>query len=155
VNGGGFSRPFQGLTVCGDSFLLEVGPDFVVAAVVDGLGHGYESSVAAVKAVEVIKRSLEQPVGEIVLRCHRELKETRGAAIGVLKVMSDGQGQFCGVGNIEVQLGNQLSRSQVHDTRLARSAAAVAPVAAIAAAAGVAAIATVGAPNADSSCSIS
>lgn len=103
MKGGGFSRPFQGLTVCGDSFLLEQGEDFVVAAVVDGLGHGYESSVAAVKAVEVIQRSLEQPVGEIVLRCHRELKETRGAAIGVLKVGSDGRGEFCGVGNIEVQ----------------------------------------------------
>jgi hypothetical protein len=38
-----------------------------------------------------------------VLRCHQELKSTRGAAIGLLKVEPDGRGEFCGIGNVEVQ----------------------------------------------------
>jgi hypothetical protein len=103
LKSGGFSRPFQGLTVCGDSFVTLQREGFFVAAVIDGLGHGYDSSVAAVRAGEVIQQYADLPVGEIVLRCHRELKPTRGAAVGVLRVADSGEGQFCGVGNIEVQ----------------------------------------------------
>ena len=31
------------------------------------------------------------------------MKTTRGAAVGVLKVGPDGRGEFCGIGNVEVQ----------------------------------------------------
>jgi hypothetical protein len=71
--------------------------------VIDGLGHGHESAVAAVRAVEVIRESLDLNVSAIVMRCHKELKPTRGAAVGVLKVGADGKGEFCGIGNVEVQ----------------------------------------------------
>jgi hypothetical protein len=101
---GGFSRPFKGLSICGDSFVIEEEADgTILAAVIDGLGHGYESWVAAEKAVEVIRANVDRQVDEIVLRCHQELRTTRGAAVGVLKVDEGGTGAFCGVGNIEVQ----------------------------------------------------
>lgn len=103
MRGGGFSRPFKGLTVCGDSFLFEQRPGYVIAAVIDGLGHGYESSVAAAKAVEVIRQRADASVGQILLSCHQELRATRGAAVGILKLGADGAGEYCGVGNIEVQ----------------------------------------------------
>jgi hypothetical protein len=99
---GGFSRPFKGLTICGDAYVLDRRNGTLLAAVVDGLGHGYESSVAAERAVEVIHAHADQGVEQIVLRCHQELRVTRGAALGVLKIESDGRGEFCGVGNIEV-----------------------------------------------------
>jgi hypothetical protein len=104
VKSGGYSRPFVGLTVCGDSFVATGAEDgSFIAAVIDGLGHGHESAVAAVRAVEVIQESLGLTASAIVLRCHAELKPTRGAAIGLLRVEADGRGEFCGIGNVEVQ----------------------------------------------------
>jgi hypothetical protein len=108
---GGFSRPFRGLTICGDSFVVEERDGGLLAAVIDGLGHGYESWVAASRAVEVIRGSLDLSVDAIVRRCHQELRVTRGAAIGVLKLDAGGAGEFCGVGNIEVQSLNGSSPS--------------------------------------------
>jgi hypothetical protein len=106
VKSGGYSRPFKGLNICGDSFVIEQSNGSFLAAVIDGLGHGYESWVAAEKAAEVIRASTDLSVNEIVLRCHQELRTTRGAAVGVLKVEENGTGEFCGVGNIEVQALN-------------------------------------------------
>jgi hypothetical protein len=108
---GGFSRPFRGLNICGDSFVVEERDGALLAAVIDGLGHGYESWVAASTAAEVIRGSLDLSVDAIVRRCHQELRVTRGAAIGVLKLDTGGAGEFCGVGNIEVQSLNGSSPS--------------------------------------------
>lgn len=103
---GGFSRPFKGLTVCGDSFLVEERSGALLSAVIDGLGHGHESSIAAEKAVEVIRAHPDLPVGTLMQRCHEQLRPTRGAAVGILRIEPDGRGEFCGVGNIEVQALN-------------------------------------------------
>ena len=103
---GGFSRPYKGLSICGDSFVIEKYNGTVLAAVIDGLGHGYESSVAATRAVEVIRESADLSVGVILQRCHKELRVTRGAAVGILKIEEEGAGEFCGIGNIEVQAVN-------------------------------------------------
>jgi phosphoserine phosphatase RsbX len=111
MKSGGFSRPFKGLNICGDSFVIEERDGSFLAAVIDGLGHGYESWVAASTAVEVIRGSLDLSVDGIVRRCHQELRVTRGAAIGVLKIGPGGDGEFCGVGNIEVQSLNGSSPS--------------------------------------------
>lgn len=108
---GGYSRPFKGLTVCGDSFVVEHREGALLAAVIDGLGHGYESSVAAERAVEVIREFAELSVGAILQRCHQELKVTRGAAVGILKIEASGEGEFCGIGNIEVQALNGAAPS--------------------------------------------
>jgi len=108
---GGFSRPFRGLNICGDSFVIEERDGTFLAAVIDGLGHGYESWVAASTAADVVRASFDLSVDGIVRRCHQELRVTRGAAIGVLRVAPDGAGEFCGVGNIEVQSINGSSPS--------------------------------------------
>ena len=108
---GGFSRPYKGLSVCGDSFVIERRNGTVLAAVVDGLGHGYESSVAAGRAAEVIREHADRSVEAILRLCHQELRVTRGAAVGILKVEEGGYGEFCGIGNIEVQALNGQSPS--------------------------------------------
>jgi hypothetical protein len=102
VRAGGWSRPFRGMAACGDEFLIEAGDTDFIAAVIDGLGHGHEASIAAVRAVEAIRETKTLNVEEIVLHCHEALRETRGAAVGVLKVDAAGKGSFCGVGNIDV-----------------------------------------------------
>ena len=106
MRSGGFSRPYKGLSICGDSFVIEELEGATLAAVIDGLGHGYESWVAASTAVEVIRGSIDLPVHTIVQRCHQELRPTRGAAVGLMKIDKDGKGEFCGIGNIEVQALN-------------------------------------------------
>lgn len=103
MRSGGYSRPYRGLTVCGDSFVLEESNGSFLAAVVDGLGHGYESSVAAEAAAATIRAHLELGVDEILKRCHQALRVTRGAAVGILKIDGSGGGEFCGVGNIELR----------------------------------------------------
>lgn len=108
---GGFSRPFRGLNICGDSFVVEERDGTFLTAVIDGLGHGYESWVAASTAAEVIRAHADLSVDGILRRCHQELRVTRGAAVGVLKVAPGGEGEFCGVGNIEVQALNGSSPS--------------------------------------------
>ncbi len=102
MKAGGWSRPFRGLAACGDEFLAEAAADGFLAAVIDGLGHGHEASLAAKHAVEAIRQTHDLTVEEIVLHCHEALRETRGAAVGVLKVDPSGKGNFCGVGNIDV-----------------------------------------------------
>lgn len=103
---GGFSRPYKGLSICGDSFLIEERRGTTLVAVVDGLGHGYESSVASERAIAVIREFGDLAVGPLLLRVHQELKTTRGAALGLLKIDEQGAGEFCGIGNIEVQALN-------------------------------------------------
>jgi hypothetical protein len=104
MKSGGYRRPFVGLSVCGDSFLFEESADGdFLAAVIDGLGHGPESAAASERAVEVIRESTHLTASAIVLRCHQELRSTRGAAMGLLKVDAQGRGEFCGIGNVEVQ----------------------------------------------------
>jgi Stage II sporulation protein E (SpoIIE) len=101
---GGFSRPLDGFAECGDTFVVERSPGGeLLVAVVDGLGHGAEAATAALAAAGAIRETLDLPVGEILRHCDRALQPTRGAAVGVLKLDEDGRGEFCGIGNIEVQ----------------------------------------------------
>ena len=111
MKSGGFSRPYKGLNICGDSFVIEQREGTLLAAVIDGLGHGYDSWVAASAAAEVIRANPELSVDGLLRKCHQELRVTRGAAIGVLKLEATGHGEFCGVGNIEVQALNGSSPS--------------------------------------------
>jgi negative regulator of sigma-B (phosphoserine phosphatase) len=101
---GGFSRPLPGFAECGDAYLIApCASGELAVAVIDGLGHGAEAARAAAAAVETIRRHLELPAGEILRHCDQALRATRGAALGILKVAEDGRGEFCGIGNIEVQ----------------------------------------------------
>jgi negative regulator of sigma-B (phosphoserine phosphatase) len=104
---GGYSRPLAGFAECGDAFVIGgVDPDRdgpLLVAVVDGLGHGREAGVAAQAAARVVLERRALPVDEIVRHCDRDLQPTRGAAMGVLRLGEDGRGEFCGIGNIEVQ----------------------------------------------------
>jgi hypothetical protein len=101
---GGFSRPLPGFAECGDAFLIApCASGELAVALIDGLGHGAEAARAAAAAIGAIREHLELPASEILLHCDQALRPTRGAALGILKVAEDGRGEFCGIGNIEVQ----------------------------------------------------
>jgi len=138
---GGFSRPFRGLTVCGDRFFTAEAGGSVVAAVIDGLGHGFESSEAAERAVEVIRDHLDLSPEAIVLRCHEGLRATRGVVLSLAAIDQEhGMMTWAGVGNVQgalMRAGAQkgsvqevlLLRGGVVGSQLPALQAAVLPVA--------------------------
>lgn len=119
---GGYSRPLPGFVDCGDTFVIErldggrpsAGAERIhlgersaggalLLAVVDGLGHGKEAGLAAQAAARTVLEHRELPLEQILRHCDQQLHPTRGAAMGVLRLGEDGRGEFCGIGNIEVQ----------------------------------------------------
>ncbi|MBI5549241.1 MAG: SpoIIE family protein phosphatase [Deltaproteobacteria bacterium] len=71
-------------------------------AVIDGTGHGPEAAEAARQACQVIGAHAQLRPAALLERCHRELRTTRGAAMGLLRIDSEMKGQFAGVGNVAV-----------------------------------------------------
>jgi negative regulator of sigma-B (phosphoserine phosphatase) len=86
----------------GDAHFVAAFPQGALVAVIDGLGHGPEAAEAAEKAIEVMRHCAQEPVTEIILRCHAELRKTRGAVISLasfhigMRTMT-----WLGVGNVE------------------------------------------------------
>jgi hypothetical protein len=77
-------------------------PEGLLAAVVDGLGHGELAAAAAGRAVEVIKRAGSDPLETIFADCHRALLGTRGAAISAARIDTRSRLlTWMGVGNVE------------------------------------------------------
>jgi hypothetical protein len=70
-------------------------------AVIDGLGHGPPAAEAAQRAVAAIAGHASEAIERLVLRCHRELASTRGAAMALASVDRLGTMEWIAVGNVE------------------------------------------------------
>jgi len=107
IAAGGYSRPLPGFVECGDTFVIELlerePAGGLLVALVDGLGHGNEAGVAAQAAARTVLGHRELPPDQILRHCDQQLHPTRGAAMAVLRLEADGRGEFCGIGNIDVQ----------------------------------------------------
>ena|ERR1051325_11096192 len=96
------SRALPGQNVCGDLHLLKAINEGVLMAVVDGLGHGDEATLASKTALAILDKHSDEPLESLVKRCHEALLKTRGAVMTVAKLHSyDGQLSWLGVGNVE------------------------------------------------------
>ena len=62
----------------GDSHVVRQLPEGVLAAVIDGVGHGNEAADAARIAGRTLNSSPHEDAVSLVWRCHEALKETRG-----------------------------------------------------------------------------
>jgi serine phosphatase RsbU (regulator of sigma subunit) len=93
-------------------FLVQPFPRGVMVALVDGIGHGDEAVAAARLACDTLKAHAEEPVIDLVRRCHQELKETRGVVL-TLASLHAGEGwlTWLGVGNVEGSLIQPVSGS--------------------------------------------
>jgi negative regulator of sigma-B (phosphoserine phosphatase) len=89
-----------GFDVSGDSYVVEHYPQGVLAAVIDGLGHGDKACVAAQAAVESLKRHPQDIPLTLMQRCHLALSGTRGAVISIASI-AHGKLTWLGVGNVE------------------------------------------------------
>ncbi|HEY6170229.1 MAG TPA: SpoIIE family protein phosphatase [Verrucomicrobiae bacterium] len=99
------ARALPGQTVSGDLHLVKPLNDGVLLAVVDGLGHGEEATVAARIAVGVLDQHAEEPLVPLVLRCHAALMQTRGVVMTVASLRPvEERLTWLGVGNVEAAL---------------------------------------------------
>lgn len=102
---GAVSVSKRGEEFCGDSWAVEQTAETTTVLVADGLGHGYDASVASAGAVRVLRENPELPPLALIDLCHRALRSSRGAAISVARIdRVRGTLSFCGVGNVSAQI---------------------------------------------------
>jgi len=95
-------RALEGQNVCGDAYFIKAFENKVLITVIDGLGHGPDAAVAANTAVEYIKNNYKKGLTEIIKGCHKEMKRTRGAVIGIALIdLKSSILRYAGIGNIE------------------------------------------------------
>lgn len=94
-----------GQDVSGDAWAVSYRPDGALLLLADGLGHGPDAALAAGEAVKAFYRQHRRPPAQILEAIHRELSNTRGAAVAVAHVALDTkQVTYAGIGNISTLL---------------------------------------------------
>jgi anti-sigma regulatory factor (Ser/Thr protein kinase) len=98
---GAVSVPVSGETQCGDAWSVHGGPDFLVALVADGLGHGAFAADAAHAVVDAVRSRPADTPADALASAHDAVRHTRGAAAAIAEIRSTaGVVNFAGVGNI-------------------------------------------------------
>lgn len=92
----------EGQSESGDLHMVRPVNDGVLAAVVDGLGHGEEAAAAARLAVATLERYPEEPPLSLLQRCHVALKGSRGVVMSIAYFDATRSTlTWLGVGNVE------------------------------------------------------
>lgn len=92
----------EGESVSGDLHAVIPFEGGALVAAIDGLGHGPEAAVAARHAAAALEENAAQPVTELLMRCHENLRGTRGAVITLASFsVRESTMSWVGVGNIE------------------------------------------------------
>jgi negative regulator of sigma-B (phosphoserine phosphatase) len=75
-----------------------------LVAVIDGLGHGDPAAEAAEAAARIIEEYAEVPAQELLERCHKQLRHTRGAVMTRAWFnLAERSMHWTGVGNVEAR----------------------------------------------------
>jgi negative regulator of sigma-B (phosphoserine phosphatase) len=89
----------------GDRHVVAAFPGGALVAVIDGLGHGIEAAFAAKTAATLLEGSPQDPVLDLIQRCHEALRRTRGAVMSLASIRArDSSITWAGVGNVDVSL---------------------------------------------------
>jgi negative regulator of sigma-B (phosphoserine phosphatase) len=96
------SRAFGAAAQSGDLHVVVPGAQNMLVAAIDGLGHGREAALAARTAASVLKRHGDEPLIQLMQRCHEELRHTRGVVLSMaLFEPHTAAMTWLGVGNVE------------------------------------------------------
>jgi phosphoserine phosphatase RsbX len=96
------ARALPGERESGDLHVVEVLPEGVLVAVIDGLGHGPEAAAAARVARATLNAYPTEPVEALVQRCHQELRPTRGVVMTLVSIDPQGDAlTWLGIGNVD------------------------------------------------------
>jgi len=93
--------PYPGEEVSGDGWQAQADQSGLTLALADGLGHGAEAHVAAVAALDVLRRRAGLAPAALMELSHAALRPTRGAALALVRIdLARRALAFCGTGNI-------------------------------------------------------
>lgn len=121
IESGTAGRAFPGETVSGDRATVLVFPQGVLAAVIDGLGHGTAASEAADSAVGVLQSRAEEPPETLLRYCHEALRGKRGAAMSLASINARGGIMaWLGVGNVDSLLLRLSASPPMRETLMTR-----------------------------------
>lgn len=96
------ARTLRGEAVSGDLHVLLPFEGGVLAAVIDGLGHGPEAAFAARTAGSLLAENPAASVDALVQRCHAGLRKTRGVVLSLASFrISAAEMTWLGVGDVE------------------------------------------------------
>jgi serine phosphatase RsbU (regulator of sigma subunit) len=99
------SRPMPGETESGDLHLVAPFEGGVLAAAIDGLGHGPEAAEAAGRAADVLSQAPGQSIQSLVEKCHQNLRSSRGAVMTIARFDARSERlTWTAVGNVEAVL---------------------------------------------------
>jgi serine phosphatase RsbU (regulator of sigma subunit) len=97
--------PMPGETVIGDRAVVMFGHDHVLAAAIDGVGHGADAAAAAHVASYALEHAAARDIAGIVRECHEALAQTRGAAMSLARLDCRKHTMtWLGIGNVEARL---------------------------------------------------
>lgn len=105
ISWGVAEAPFPNEDESGDRYVVQPSTDGILIAAVDGSGHGPEAAAAAKIAAATLEAFARESPIALVLRCHEELRRTRGAVMTLAFVhVRDRTLTWLGVGNVEAVL---------------------------------------------------
>jgi len=86
----------------GDAYVVKALKGKVLAAAIDGLGHGKKAADASQMAVLTITDHAAEDIVSLVRRCHEALTRTRGAVLSLASFDATGNTMtWLGVGNVD------------------------------------------------------
>jgi hypothetical protein len=86
----------------GDQHLVCCNESGILAAAIDGIGHGAEAANAAKAAATVLRNGVGEPIISLVMTCHEKLRATRGVVLSLASVdVRHGLMTWLGVGNVQ------------------------------------------------------
>ena len=95
-------RALPGQSESGDASVVVPLEGALLAAVVDGLGHGSEAATAARVAIETLQAHAGEPLEALLRTCHQALLKTRGVVVSVALFRAEDETvTLLGVGNVE------------------------------------------------------
>lgn len=110
--------PFPSELESGDHYVVQQSGDGILIAAVDGAGHGTEAAAAARIATATLEAHAEESPIALLLRCHEELKGTRGVVMTIAFIdLRDRTITWSGVGNVEALLFHGRGVQQVQPDR--------------------------------------
>jgi phosphoserine phosphatase RsbX len=122
VEWGAAASTLPGQGQCGDLHLVKCFPGGVLAAVVDGLGHGNEAAAAAQVALHTLENYSQDSVISLIQRCHEKLRPTRGVVMSMASFnATENTITWVGVGNVAgVLLHRDVHRALSRESLLLR-----------------------------------
>lgn len=99
---GVYQHPKVGYNVSGDAYFIKEHGTGMLICLADGLGSGPMAAQAAQRAVDWVADHDEDSLVNILQGCHRALRDTRGAAMALVRIETNiPRLSFLGVGNVE------------------------------------------------------